>query len=273
MDLVRRHLRHACAAAAAGAALCLAAPATAAAAAPGRAQSSVPAVSGRLYGTAATSASDVWAVGLDPGGALIMQWNGTAWSSSSLNDSGFLEGVAATSAGNAWSVGGTDWFSPATLIYHWDGSTWTRQASPNPGGGGFLNGVAAASASDAWAVGLIGGGPGAGTGPGDKTLIDHWDGTSWNVVPVPASIGTHIRLNAVTATSASNAWAVGSTTTGPDYGVILHWNGTTWRKVTAHSPTGSLLGVSASSPSNTWAVGTTDYASTLIVHWNGTSGS
>ncbi len=329
MALMRRHLRHACAAATAGAALCLAAPATAAVAAPGRAPSSIPAVSGRLYGTAATSASDVWAVGLDPGGALIMHWNGTAWSSPSLSDFGFLQDVAATSASNAWSVGGTDWFSPATLIYHWDGSTWTRQASPNPGGGGFLNGVAAASASDAWAVGLIGGGPGAGTGPGDRTLIEHWDGTawtqvasptpapagalsrvavvspsdawavgwtgagttgntfhaliehwdgrSWNLVPVPASIGADIRLNSVTATSASNAWAVGSTTTGPDYGVILHWNGTTWRKVAAHSPTGSLLGVSASSPSNAWAVGQGNASSggcdpkctTIIEHWNG----
>jgi len=328
VSFIRRYLQHSCAAATAGVALCLAAPATAAVATPAAAPPSTPAVSGRLYGTAAVSANDIWAVGLDPSGSLTMHWNGTAWSSSSQSF-GFLEDVAGTSASNAWSVGGTDWNSPATLIYHWDGSTWTRQASPNPGGGGYLNGVAATSATDAWAVGQIGGGPGAGTSSTDQTLIEHWNGTawtrvpsptpapagalarvavvspsdawavgwtgngtsdfnaliehwdgkSWNVVPVPASAGANIDLSSVTATSASNAWAVGGTSTIPRREVILHWNGTSWRRsaLAPHAPDGDLLGVDASSPSNAWAVGQAADSSngcspqckTVIEHWNG----
>ena len=143
-----------------------------------------------------------------------------------------FEGVAATSASNAWSVGGTDWSSPATLIYHWDGSTWTRQASPNPGGGGFLNGVAAASATDAWAVGLVGGGPGAGTGPSDKTLIEHWNGTAWTTVPspTPAPAGA---LERVAVVSPSDAWAVGWTGNGTsDFNALIeHWDGKSWNVV------------------------------------------
>jgi len=33
--------------------------------------------SGRLYGVAAASAHDAWAVGLDQAGSLILHWNGT----------------------------------------------------------------------------------------------------------------------------------------------------------------------------------------------------
>ena len=71
------------------------------------------------------------------------------------------------------------------MIYHWNDTDWTRQPSPNPPSGGTLNGVAAASASDAWAVG----GTGTGTGSDFSALIEHWNGTVWNVVPVPASVG------------------------------------------------------------------------------------
>ena len=67
MTFMRRHLRHACAAATVGAALCLAAPATAAVAAPAGAPSSIPAVSG-LAPTGNTFK------------ALIEHWDGTSWS-------------------------------------------------------------------------------------------------------------------------------------------------------------------------------------------------
>jgi len=53
--------------------------------------------------------------------------------------------------------------------------TWNVVPSPNVGTGrNQLNGVAVISANDVWAVG---------SGTGEKTLIEHWDGASWNVVP------------------------------------------------------------------------------------------
>ena len=58
---------------------------------------------------------------------------------------------------------------------------WIVQPSPNPGQiSDSLSAVAAVSADDVWAVGertlrgTIGG-----------TLVEHWDGTSWNVVKTP----------------------------------------------------------------------------------------
>ena len=382
MTFMPKQVRLAGAAAAAGLALSVSGPAVAArAATPGASPGSV--VGGRLYNVAAASASDVWAVGLNDNGSLIMHWNGSSWTSTSTG-LGFLYDVATTGASNAWAVGGTDWFNPATLIYHWNGSSWTSQANPNPPAGGFFEGVAAASASDAWAVGQLGGGgPGSGTGLSNRTLIEHWNGSSWAMVPspatpgpagslsrvsvvgpddawavgwtgngnttfdalaehwngtawtgvpVPASVGGNVYLGAVAAISADDVWATGQTTgPGPTRNVILHWNGTSWKRfaLPAGSATGILHGAAASSagnvwavgqtynsaghcgptcqsstlhyngcmwrrvpspnpgnaylnllwgvaiisPHDVWAVGSTNYASTLILHWNGTSWS
>jgi hypothetical protein len=74
-----------------------------------------------LYGVAATSARNAWAVGLVGARTLIVRWNGTAWTKASPSP-GFLVGVAATSARNAWAVGATDYAN--TLIVRWNGHTW-----------------------------------------------------------------------------------------------------------------------------------------------------
>jgi hypothetical protein len=141
-----------------------------------------PAFSGRLYGVTALSATDAWAVGLYPTGALILHWNGKTWTSHDISGCCFLESVAATSPANAWAVGGTGWFTTEPLIEHWNDRAWTKASVQAPAAGGYLNGVAVVSASDAWAVGWTGGGPGDGTGPGDATLIEHWNGRAWTRV-------------------------------------------------------------------------------------------
>jgi hypothetical protein len=75
-------------------------------------------------------------------------------------------------------------------------------------------------------------------------------------------------LRGVAATSASNAWAVGSTDSGKT--LILHWNGKAWKRVPSPSPGGSsLAGVAATSARNAWAVGATGTGRTLILRWNG----
>jgi hypothetical protein len=52
----------------------------------------------------------------------------------------------------------------------------------------------------------------------------------------------------------------------------MHWNGTAWSVVPSPNPAAYLdayLGVDAISAKDAWAVGTTNWASTLIAHWNG----
>src|SRR2546423_10792758 len=119
-----------------------------------------------------------------------------------------LNGVTATSSSNAWAVGdyrnGT---TERTLIEHWNGTAWRVKKSPSVGlGANDLKGVAATSSSNAWAVGDYH----SGTAYADLTLIEHWNGTAWRVKQSP-NVGTYDNyLYGVTATSSSNAWAVGS---------------------------------------------------------------
>jgi hypothetical protein len=88
-----------------------------------------------------------------------------------------------------------------------------------------------------------------------------------------ASFSVNGSLSGVVATSASSAWAVGST--GSDLSpkpLIAHWNGTSWKQAPSSGlPSGELRAVAATSASNAWAVGSTNSGQTLILHWNGTS--
>jgi hypothetical protein len=233
-------------------------------------------VSGRLYGVVAISDSDAWAVGLDPGGSLIMHWNGSAWSQY-LTTPGFFNATAASSARDVWAVGGTNWFSPEQpLAEHWNGSSWKQVATPSPAGGGTFGAVTATSPGNAWAVGLAApGGPGLPSSA--APLIEHWNGRKWAIQSeqVPANGG---EFHGVAATSPSNAWAVGNA--GPNTGVsdqtlIEHWNGRSWTRVPSPAAgiSSQLTAITVVSADNAWAVGYYTAANgtyhTLVLYWNG----
>jgi hypothetical protein len=236
-------------------------------------------VAGGLAGVAVTSASNAWAVGsagssLHPK-PLIAHWNGTSWTQvpSSGLPGGALSAVTATSASNAWAVGGTS--NGQSLIVHWNGTTWQR--APSAGAAGSLTKVGASSATNAWAVGS---GPSFGS-----MLILHWNGATWRQVPGPTLAG-RVSLSAVAVVSGSDAWAVGSVTTGnlaaasSMASLILHWNGTTWQRMPIAVPSegqfgDSLSSVAATSATSAWAVGCTDGCplggTPLIERWDGTA--
>ncbi len=191
-----------------------------------------------------------------------------------------LGGVDAISASNVWTVGYTVSTNQVvrTLIEHWDGTSWSRVASPSPGDGlarfSTLAAVTAVSASDVWAVGTVQ----DANGTSSATLIEHWNGTRWTRVASPNPSHIYIGLDSVTATSATDAWAVGryvanSTTTRT---LIEHWNGSTWTVAASPSPGKhiglGLVGTSSTSPDEAWAVGyyePTMRSKTLVEHWDG----
>ncbi|HET7247457.1 MAG TPA: hypothetical protein VFJ07_21785, partial [Streptosporangiaceae bacterium] len=84
-------------------------------------------------------------------------------------------------------------------------SAWGGPPPPSPGtaDNGF-NGVTVLSPCDAWAVGFD-----QDTGGLDQTLIEHWDGAAWTVVPSPNVPGLNNELNAVRAGSPADIWAAG----------------------------------------------------------------
>src|SRR5215471_19862506 len=145
-----------------------------------------------------------------------------------------LNAVVATSTSDAWAVGfqnDNNLNDSRTLTQHWNGSTWTTVASPNPGTtsactnfntGNVLTAAAELSATDVWAVGyfftcasLL------------KPMALHWNGTSWRVVPTPAlNTNDNAAFNSVIALAANNVYAVGykPATNGAVLTLIEHWN-------------------------------------------------
>lgn len=240
-----------------------------------------------LFGVAAVSANDIWAVGDYNDGpnmyhsrTLAEHWNGSSWSivaspnpATGSSDDDQLQAVAAVSSNNVWAVGyisNNDIFAARTLIEHWNGASWSVVPSPNPTVSQYLYGVTAISASDIWAVGYF---TDQQTQAGSGSLTLHWNGTTWSRVSNPGNT----RLNGVTAVSSNNVWAVGDYTIQQnlDGPLILHWDGSSW-SIVPSSQVGTLAAVTAVSASNIWAVGyeyNGYYYTTVIQHWNGTKWS
>src|SRR6266536_3301682 len=158
--------------------------------------------------------------------------------------------------------------------------------SPNASGpDNTLSDVTVLSATDAWAVGeytLDGYGA-------VRTLIQHYDGTAWTIVPSPNRLlGTGRNqintLLGVTAIAPSDVWAVGYTVSldDPYQTLTMHWNGAAWSIVDSPNYTfpgayNALLDVSATGPSDVWAVGGSPLGGVsgrgLLLHFDGVSWS
>jgi hypothetical protein len=251
---------------------------------------------GSFAGIAASSPANAWAVGSTDfkvlGGGVVSQrcviahWNGRGWRTNVQCPSptgDWLAGVTALSARRAWAVGATpapyNTFSPTQpLILRWNGTRWRRV--PSPTFQGQLDGVTAVSPRRAWAVGDDNEKCGNQVG-----AILTWNGKTWRNTPVAALppcplSGNSTALAAVAATSASNAWAVGSVNEG--FPLIVHWNGRHWTRSQlpalpfCQPDFCTLTGVAASSSSNAWAVGVNlsqsvaeSTSTPFILHWNG----
>jgi hypothetical protein len=241
-----------------------------------------------LFGMASTSANDILAVGslvtAVAGFNLFEHWDGTAWTTTTIQvppTSETLLGVSADATNDAWAVG----FKGAngqTLAKHWNGSKWNDVATPNVGSGtNRLEAVLALSPNNAWAVGYST--PANADREPKRTLILHWDGKIWKVVPSP-NVGpkTHSpsnRLSGLTANSPNDIWAFGCHFAADGSGqfrtLLLHWDGKSWEIAPSPNPTmgnfvGDILfsGV-VPSPGNVWIFGSEHEApseETLAIH-------
>lgn len=179
-----------------------------------------------------------------------------------------------------WAVGyAFSGNSGQSLIENWNGTSWSVVKSPNVGTiWNELFGVATVSASNVWAVGDY-----VNTSGFDQTLIEHWNGTQWSIVPSPNDGPQDNLLHSIVAVSANNIWAVGESNyfsylSGKT--LIEHWDGTKWSIVKSPnvgSYTNYLDSVATVSAHNIWAVGLytnkSQIGQTLIEHWNGTKWS
>ncbi len=175
---------------------------------------------------------------------------------------------------------------PLTFSHTAAASGWAVIASPNvkDSSSNELQDVTCVSASDCWVVGSF-----QTSSSPLRTLIEHWDGASWSIVPSPNVVATgnnqHNRLVDVACSSSTDCWAVGTyRDQETDRTLILRWNGTSWSitpSPNASSKGNGLASVTCSSANDCWAVGGYDpdvaalngASATLIQRWNGSAWS
>lgn len=216
---------------------------------------------------------------------LVEHWNGTAWAIEPTTPpagaiSPVLSGVSCPTATFCTAVGSYE--LPAsgkvvdqyTLAYRWNGSTWTRESTPNRPSDrtvSYFSAVSCASVTFCLAVG----------DSARLTLAEFWNGSKWllNKTPNP-SAGSDKTLSAVSCNSSTSCMAVGTSAYFYDGGVDTyqvsdHWNGKTWAATSLAYDTDYRImgGVSCTSAKNCVEVGTDEQGAPFgfAEGWNGTT--
>jgi hypothetical protein len=248
-----------------------------------------------LTSVSAIASNDVWAVGFSFGcnaepAPLAMHWDGSNWRVVPTAKLPFLNNelnsVTAIASDDVYAVGFQTASNGATLtlVEHWDGHAWTLVSTPNGNTtGNVLSSVSATSANDVWAVGNQ-------VAPNLPvlTLVLHFDGTKWSVVPSPnpltsGSFSQNVLLS-VHAVSPTDATSVGYILDGGslvELTLIEHWDGASWTVVsspnvsTAAGSFNRLTAVAAVSATDLYAAGffvdsaTRGQQETLVAHFDG----
>ena len=117
----------------------------------------------------------------------------------------FLYSVATVSSSDIWAVGYyvNKVGQQRALIEHSNGTSWSIVKGVQANGG-HLNAVSAVSSNNIWAVGSYY------VGNVIQTLVEHWDGNTWRLVPSPNPPSSpESMLLGVAVVSSNDIWAVG----------------------------------------------------------------
>jgi hypothetical protein len=238
------------------------------------------------------SPTEVWVAGYSGSAATVAQWKNGAWSTRYTQASTgrhltVFEAIAVDGSGQVWAVGwDRDYDAPgrpvSSLVVHYNGTSWTRETTPNPANRNTLMDVVALANGEVFAVGVAQDTSGGGITP--RSLMLRRTGGTWSSLTVPkGETGSQDQLLSVAAVSSTSVWSVGyysSPSSGLYEPLLVHWtaNGGAGTLAVSHpSPalTVSALasGVSATSAGNLWAVGYTSPPSggnaTLILKGTG----
>jgi hypothetical protein len=226
-----------------------------------------------LFGVAAISPRDAWAVGYSyagPSRTLLLHWNGVKWSqvTSPKPVTGLLYAVTAVSANDVWAVGSTA--DDTILILHWNGKMWRREAGVPP----IHNqtGAVAATKNSVWIA--------TRSESLEVTVTLHWTKGRWYVVPLSDPLATSYMIGIAIAGSA--VWGVGAA--GSDNSTcprpkLWRWSGSAWKTVSFPLPSsycGQFQGITTGPRGTALVVGWVSPCSTFncapepfTMQWNG----
>jgi hypothetical protein len=156
-----------------------------------------------------------------------------------------LKGLAAAGSSDLWTIGGGG-------FQHDTGGGFSLVPAPSLGAlRGGPSAISADAPNDVWAVGWR---APARSYPPTSTLVEHFDGASWTVVPSPSPDARSNTLDAVVAIARNDVWAVGHSA---NRALVEHFDGSSWSVVSAPAPGGrsDLYAVAAAGRASVKAVG------------------
>jgi hypothetical protein len=202
-----------------------------------------------VYAMAATSLGNVWLSTMSRN--RIRHWNGHRWTQVSRHGDPFSFGTPFATKHRTWlaGTGGSTDTGPRSVILRFRSghphSPWKREWTLRDA---EFGGVDIRDSHDIWVVGALEAGGG---------YIARFNGKRWERMHLSQS---SCAFRAVTARSANDALAVGSTTGGTEAPCAARWNGHRWKAIAAPNvgPNGILLAVTrAPGAGHYWAAGGT----------------
>ncbi|MBV9258940.1 MAG: hypothetical protein JO215_13080 [Ktedonobacteraceae bacterium] len=134
-----------------------------------------------LSGITALSDHDIWTVGSSFSQPLqvhpsIEHWDGNKWST--LSPSGLPSSFAPTAIS---ALSDNDiWIAGAQTLAHWSGQSWQSLPSTSQKGFNLINAITALTHDNIWAAGF------SVETRGALPLIEHWNGSKWQIVSSPS---------------------------------------------------------------------------------------
>lgn len=218
------------------------------------------------------------------GGSAIESWDGARWRVDTVPK------IVRQSTSRVWSIGAAGdevWAfgyvyrqgRHESVAIHRESDGWVRVPSPTPpngddGGSPSVADVLVLGPGDVWVVGS--------SFPfGEELYSMHWDGTTWELVPMPSFTipGSPLEpdspsLSGLGGSASDDVWAVGALGSGG--GLVLHWDGSTWSQIDSPGEESivRLRWVVSSGPDRAWVTGSEGNGPTqlhpLSAAWDGT---
>jgi hypothetical protein len=187
-----------------------------------------------LFGVSCTATSACVAVGSTGSQPLALRWDGANWARQhvapthgGVGTQGELVSVSCAGLGGCIAVGDNGGNQKVALVAdRWDGTSWTRMATPHRASGSqsFLQGVSCAGPGLCVAAGWENNGSAR-----DTTLAERWDGTAWDIQRTVNPPGGRGQLAAISCPSPGACIAVGN---GGNSTLAERWNGRRWTVMT-----------------------------------------
>jgi hypothetical protein len=190
---------------------------------------------------------------------LAESWNGTRWTieptpNPEAENGSSLKAVSCSASDACTAAGDYDYFDVDQKIFamRFDGTTWTMQRQPNPGGE-HLNADTSISCSEPSACISVGSWLTVELEP--RPLAESWNGVKWvrQATPHPKH-AVSAALEGVSCLSGSHCTAVGGWSANaqgnPDFTLAEQWNGESWKVQETPNPSGAqhstLVGIDCS---------------------------